>query len=150
MDGTTPLARRKTLAFNSAEGGAINIWTAPVEGGPPKQLTFEKELGGFPSWSPDGKFLAFDLKRGDDTQVATVPSGGGPLIQLTSDHGLSWPYDWSPDGDKIVFAGLRNGIWNIYWVSRRDKTEKQLTNYSKLNSLRPLPHLVASRRSNCL
>jgi Tol biopolymer transport system component len=40
----------------------------------------------------------------------------------------------SPDGDKIVFAGLRNGIWKLWWVSRRDKTEKQITNYTKLNS----------------
>jgi Tol biopolymer transport system component len=63
-----------------------------------------------------------------------VPSGGGTPIQLTSDHGQSWPCGWSPDGDKIAFAGLRNGVWNIWWVSRRDKTEKQIAHYSKLNS----------------
>jgi Tol biopolymer transport system component len=46
----------------------------------------------------------------------------------------SWAHDWLPDGDKISFAGLRNGVWNIYWVSRRDKTEKQITHYTKLNT----------------
>ena len=77
---------------------------------------------------------ALEFERGDDTNVAIVPSSGGTPIQLTSDHGLNWPYSWSPDGDKIVFAGLRNGVWNLWWVSRRDKTEKQITNNSKLNT----------------
>ena len=104
-----------------------------MEGGPPRQLTFDKELMGFPCWSPDGKFLAFEIKRGDDSNIGIIPSGGGTPIQLTSDHGQSWPHDWSPDGDKIVFAGLRNGVWNLWWVSRRDKTEKQITNYTKTN-----------------
>jgi Tol biopolymer transport system component len=124
----------KQIAFNSKQGGTINIGTVSVEGGPPRQLTFDKEMMGFPSWSPDGKFLAFEMKRGDDSNIGIVPSGGGTPVQLTSDHGESWAHDWSPDGDKIVFAGLRNGIWNLWWVSRRDKTEKQITNYSKLNS----------------
>jgi Tol biopolymer transport system component len=124
----------KQIAFNSTQGGTINVWTAPVEGGPPRQLTFDKELMGFPSWSPDGKFLAIEIKRGNDSNLGIIPSGGGTPIQLTSDHGQTFPHDWSPDGDKIVFAGLRNGIWNLWWVSRRDKTEKQITNYSKLNT----------------
>ncbi len=89
---------------------------------------------GFPSWSPDGKFLAIEIKCGDDSNIGIVPSGGGTPIQLTSNHGQSWPYSWSPDGDKIVFAGLRNGIWKLWWLSRRDKSEKQITNYTKLNS----------------
>ena len=65
------LSRDETqMAFNSREGGTINVWTARVEGGPAKQLTFDKELMGWPCWSPDG--------------------------------------------DKIVFAGLREGVWNFW------------------------------------
>jgi Tol biopolymer transport system component/serine/threonine protein kinase len=124
----------KQVAFNSNKGGTTNVWIAPVEGGSPRQLTFDKELMGFPSWSPDGKFLSFEIKRGDDSNLGIVPSGGGTPLQLTSDHGQSYPYDWSPDGDKIAFAGLRNGIWDVWWVSRRDKTEKKITNNSKINS----------------
>jgi Tol biopolymer transport system component len=123
----------RQLAFGSRQGGAINIWTAPIEGGPGRQLTFDKEEMAFPCWSPDGKFLAFEIKRGDDTYVGLMPSQGGTPIQLNSSHGQSWTHDFSPDGEKILFAGLRDGIWNVWWVSRRDKTEKQVTDNTKPN-----------------
>jgi Tol biopolymer transport system component len=123
----------KQIAFNSTASGTINVWVAPVESGHPEQLTFDKEMIGFPCWSPDGKLIAFEMKRGADQYLGIVPSEGGTPVLLVSDHGLSWPHDWSPDGEKVVFAGQRNGVWNIYWVSRTSKEQKQLTHYSKLN-----------------
>jgi Tol biopolymer transport system component/tRNA A-37 threonylcarbamoyl transferase component Bud32 len=125
----------KQAVFNfRRNGGVINVWTAALAGGEPKQLTFDKELMGFPAWSPDGKYIAFQLKRGDDTQVMIMPSEGGAPEQLTFDKGLSWIYGFSPDGDKIVFAGFRNGYWNVWWVSRSTKKQHQVTDYKKLNA----------------
>jgi Tol biopolymer transport system component len=63
-----------------------------------------------------------------------MPSEGGEILQLTFDKGQSWSGSFSPDGDTIVFAGFRIGVWNLYWVSRLTKQQKQLTNYTKLNS----------------
>ncbi|MDT5123658.1 MAG: eukaryotic-like serine/threonine-protein kinase [Acidobacteriota bacterium] len=122
------------IAFNLADGGIINLWTVPVAGGQPRQLTFDHELAGFPCWSPDGKFIAYQMKRGDDAYLMIIPSEGGDPVQLTFDHGRSWPHGFSPDGDKILFAGERNGAWNVWWYSRSTKQQKQLTNYTKLNS----------------
>ena len=125
----------KQIVFNfKRNGGVINVWTASLAGGEPQQLTFDKELMGFPAWSPDGKYIAFPMKRGDDMHVMIMPSEGGTPEQLTFDKGQSWVYDWSPDGDKILFAGFRDGIWNIRWVSRSTKKQQQLTDYTKLNS----------------
>ena len=124
----------KQLAFNSKKGGPINTWVAPLEGGQPRQLTFDKEMSGFPAWSPDSRWLAVEVKRGDDTKVAVMPSGGGELTLLTNEAGDSWPHSWSPDGDKIAFAGRRGSVWNIYWISRSTRQQKQLTNYTKLNA----------------
>jgi Tol biopolymer transport system component len=129
----------KQVAFNSTKSGTINVWTTSIQGGEQKQLTFDNELMGFPCWSPDGQFLAIEAKRGDDAHVFIIPSSGGAPLQLTFDHGQSWPHSWSPDGDKIAFAGSRNGIWNIYWVSRATKEQKQLTHYSKLNAFARYP-----------
>ncbi|MEP7039694.1 MAG: hypothetical protein ABI891_15280, partial [Acidobacteriota bacterium] len=125
----------KQIVFNSKRnGGVFNVWTTSLAGGEPKQLTFDKELMGFPAWSPDGKYIAFQMKRGDDTHIMIMPREGGTPVQLTFDKGQSWTYDWSPDGDKILFAGQRDGIWNVWSVSRSTKKQQQLTNYTKLNS----------------
>jgi Tol biopolymer transport system component len=125
----------KQIAYNSRkQGGSINVWTQPVDGGPPRQLTFDGEMMAFPCWSPDGKWLAFEVKRSDDNHILVMPSEGGRPIQLTDEPGLSWPNSFSPDGDKIAFAGMREGVWNLYWVSRKNKEQKRLTNFSKLNA----------------
>ena len=124
----------KTFTFNSTKSGTVNLWKVDVEGSEPQQLTFDNEQAGWAYWSPDGKFLAFQMRRGEDTYICVMPSGGGEATQLTFDHGQSWTGSWSPDGDKISFAGFRNGCWNVWWVSRSTKQQKQLTNFTKLNT----------------
>jgi len=125
----------KRLVFNLADAHGINnMWVDSLGGGRPKQLTFDKELAGFGCWSPDGRLIAYQMKRGDDAFLMLMPAEGGEPIQLTSGHGRSWPYGFSPDGDKILFAGERNGIWNVYWFSRSTRQEKQLTNYTRMNA----------------
>lgn len=138
LEGDTDFPRLspdgKQFAFNSKKGGTTtNVWIAPLEGGQPQPLTFDKESLGFPCWSPDGKTLALQMKRGEDTHIVTIPATGGTPTQITKSHGQSWPYSWSPDGDKIAFAGLHNGFWNIWVVSVATKEQKQITNYAKLN-----------------
>ena len=124
----------KQVAFNLNQNGAVNVWVASVKDGQRKQLTFDSQLMGFPSWSPDGQFLSFEMQRGENAYVMVIPSSGGQPTQFTFDQGKDYVNSWSPDGDKIAFAGQRDGIWNIYWISRYTKTQKQLTNYSKLNT----------------
>ena len=121
----------RQVAFTYVPGNFFNIGVMPVEGGPPRQLTFERTFTGLPSWSPDGKLLAFQSKRGDDMQIMLMPSDGGTPTQLTFDRGDKWPYSWSPGGDKIVYAGARGGIWNLWWISPSDKSERQLTHNTK-------------------
>ena len=123
----------RQVAFNFTKEGIINVASIPLTGGVLKPLTYDRELAGWPCWSPDGKLLALEIKRGDDTHIAIIPSQGGELTQLTFEHGQSWPYSWSPDGDKIVFAGARKGIWNLWWVSRSTRTVRPLTQNTQLN-----------------
>jgi len=124
----------KRILFNSKRSGTTNTWTVSTDGSEPKQLTFDKEFMGFACWSPDGKLIAVEIKRGGEVNIGLVSSDGGPVTQLTFEKGQSWPNDFSPDGDKIVFAGFRDGVWNLWWVSRKTKEQKKLTNYSKVNS----------------
>lgn len=123
----------RSVVYNSKSGGVtLNVWRMEMRGGPPRQLTFDRELLGFPSWSPDGGTLAMQVKRGDDEHVVVMASDGGAPEQLTFDHGLSWPHTFSPDGDKIAFAGLRDNVWNLYWVSRKTRAVRKLTQLTRL------------------
>jgi Tol biopolymer transport system component/DNA-binding winged helix-turn-helix (wHTH) protein len=122
------------FAFNSNTDGTYNISTLPLAGGAARQLTFDQEMMGFPCWSRDSQWLAFEVKRGEDTHIAVMPRDGGTPEQITSEPGQSWPGGWAMDHDRIAFAGQRNGIWNLYWVSRRTKEQTQLTNFTKPHS----------------
>ena len=124
----------KSVAYNFMQNGVINIWVAALESGERKQLTFDNETAAFPCWSPDGKWIAYEMKRGHDDYLMLIPSSGGEPIRLSSDKGKYWPHSFSPDGKEIVFAGQRDDVWNIYSISVSTKTQKQLTNYSQLNT----------------
>ena len=75
-----------------------------------------------------------------------VSAGGGELTQLTSDRGQSWPYSFSPDNEHIAFGGEREGVWNIYVVSRKTRRVTQLTHFTTDNGHARFP--AWSRRGN--
>ena len=54
------------------EGGVLNVWTQRLDGGPPRQITFDKEAMSYPTWSPDGKSILVEIKRGDSTHIGVV------------------------------------------------------------------------------
>ena len=123
------------VAYHSNRGGTtLNVFVAELPAGTPRQLTFDREMAGFPCWSPDGATIAFEARREGDVHVFTVPAAGGAPVQLTRASGQSWPYSFSPDGSKIAFAALRDGVWNIAWVSRDGRTERVVTTNGRLNS----------------
>ena len=124
----------REVVFHSKKNGVINIWLARIADKSQKQLTFDNELMGFPAWSPDGKFIGFQVKRGDDTHIAVMTRDGGQIEQLTNQPGQSWINSFAPDGERIVFSGQRDYIWNVYWISRATREQKQLTNNTKLNA----------------
>lgn len=62
----------------SAKAVHPNVWVASLEGGGPRQVTFDPESMGFPSWSPDGKTLALEAKRGDPDSIYLLEPGKTP------------------------------------------------------------------------
>ncbi len=120
----------RELAFHMiAPDGVMNVWTQRLDG-PRVRITSDPEAVSYPDWSPDGLSLAVEIKRGDQTFIGVVAREGGPVTQLTFERGQSWPHSWAPDNDRIAFAGERDGVWNVYAVSRRTRAVTALTRFT--------------------
>ncbi len=63
----------KSILYNVTNNNATNLWSQPLDGGPPKQITDFKDslLSGF-AWSRDGKTLA--CTRGESMRDAVLIS----------------------------------------------------------------------------
>jgi Tol biopolymer transport system component/DNA-binding winged helix-turn-helix (wHTH) protein len=123
----------REIAFHVIDdGGVINVWRQSLDGGPRTQVTFDVEAMSYPTWAPDGKSIIVEIKRGDHTHIGVVPKDGGPVEMLVTEKGQSWPFSWSRDNDRIAFAGARDGVWNVYSVSRKTKKIRQLTDFTSV------------------
>jgi serine/threonine-protein kinase len=83
----------------------------------------------YPFWSPDGQWIAADEQVAQRSNLVIFPAAGGKVQTLVDNFDEAWPSDWAPDNDRIVFAGQRNGVWNIYWVSRATRKIVPLTHF---------------------
>jgi Tol biopolymer transport system component len=103
----------------------VNIYTIPVKGGQPTQITTfpwdpENPWVGqarFPCWSPDGKMIAFirdhyNEQKNHMLDIFTVPAAGGEVRQISSESDrVAWAgIDWSPDGKTIAYYSTENAV----------------------------------------
>ena len=89
-------------------GGSI-IYTVPITGGTPKQIT-PKGPSYLHGWSPDGKSIVFCGDRNGEFDVYKIPSQGGPEVRLTDAKGLDDGPEYTPDGNYIYFNSVRSGL----------------------------------------
>ena len=121
----------KEVAFMCGGQPMFAVCVADVAGGEPRLIVAPESGAGWPSWSPDGRQLAVELYDGEDTYVAVVPREGGTPRRVTLERGQSWPHSWTPEGRSVVFAGQRQGIWNVYAVDVESGRERRLTRYER-------------------
>jgi dipeptidyl aminopeptidase/acylaminoacyl peptidase len=99
----------KTVAFTvttpDLEGNSRpkQIWTVPVSGGAPRQITHEGTDNERPRWSPDSKQIYFVSNRGGSSQIWAMDADGGHPRQITRVSTEANGLLVSPDGMKIVF-----------------------------------------------
>jgi hypothetical protein len=94
-------------AENGASQGSYDIWTVPVAGGEPTQLTFSDADEFGPSWSPDGKKIAFVSGVGLTATTIQVmdASGGKPaeILKVGGANRVEAP-SWSPDAKRLAYV----------------------------------------------
>ena len=80
------------------------IWIAPVDGGPPRQLTGGPKHDSHPRFSPDGRRVLFSSDRSGSGQLWVIDLDGGEARQLTTISTDASHGTWSPDGKWIAFT----------------------------------------------
>jgi Tol biopolymer transport system component len=103
-------------------GGSI-IYTVPVTGGTPKQVT-PRGPSYLHGWSPDGKHLVFTGERNKEYDIYRVPAAGGPEERLTTATGLDDGPEYTPDGKYIYFNSNRTGTMQL-WRMKADGTGQE-------------------------
>ena len=114
------------LSSNVKELGGSIVYTVPVTGGTPKQIT-PKGPSYLHGWSPDGKSLVFCGDRGGEFDVYKVPVNGGKEVRLTTTKGLDDGPEYTPDGKYIYFNSVRSGLMQIWRMKPDGSDQEQVT-----------------------
>ena len=134
--GLSPDGNRLAIS-DQTRGGKSLIYTLPVDGGTPRQIT---TLG--PSywhgWSPDGTTLAYCAERNGEFDVYTIPAKGGEEQRLTTARGLDDGPEYTPDGKFIYFNSDRAGTMQI-WRMQPDGSEQEQVTSDEFNNWFPHP-----------
>ena len=100
-----------------------DIYTVPVQGGTPRQITTNPAADGFPRYSPDGRYIAYRAQRrsgfeADRWELMLYDRGTGTVRSLTQNFDSAvGPFVWSPDGTAIYFEAEENAAVPLFRVS---------------------------------
>jgi Tol biopolymer transport system component len=129
---------RIAISHHAAEyDGESIIYTLPIEGGDPTQVTPQgpSYLHG---WSPNGDFLVYTALRDGVYNICKIPTDGCEEFQLTDTPGLDDGPEYSPDGAYIYFNSTRSGRMKL-WRMRPDGTNPEQLTFDELNDW--FPHI---------
>jgi WD40 repeat protein len=113
---------------SASHGGASRVFTVPVGGGTPKQIT-KNTPSYLHGWSPDGKWLVFTGGRANKFDIYKIASdGSGQEIRLTDSVGLNDGPEFTPDGKYIYFNSSRTGKMQIWRMKPDGSGQEQITN----------------------
>src|SRR6266850_2729784 len=114
----------KRVAYVTDRSGVLNIWTAPIAGGPPVQLTRFTDSVRLVTYTPNDKYILFQRDSGGDENdhIYRMPSEGGPETDLTPGEGVRATFaGWLKDGNSFLFSSNARDqrILDVYRMDTR-------------------------------
>ena len=105
------------IAFSRRDGGDWDLYTISIDGGEPRQLTFNPEADIARGWSPDDQSILFMSHREEEGiyRLYTIERNGAFPEPLPLPRGFDGSF--SPDGDKIAYVpyALPLQLFDLDW-----------------------------------
>ncbi len=103
--------RDRLVAYTADAAGARQVFTLPLRGGHPTQLTASEKAISDPQWSPDGRRLVYVR----DDEIWVIEADGSRTTRVVPKPGGARLPRWSPDGRRLAFVSRRRG-WSQVWL----------------------------------
>ncbi len=97
-----------TLSFLTTRDGNFEIYSMDATGQNVKNLTNNKALDFWSSWSPDGKQILFYSNRDGNNEIYIMDADGSNQRNLSNHPSNDYLPAWSPDGKRIAFTSDRD------------------------------------------
>ena len=133
-----------------------DIFTAPVEHGPTRNLT--RTPGAHdkaPAWSPDGSKVAFISDASGEEEIWTVAQDGSSAPEQLTTGGKAFRFDprWSPDGKRIAFGDKDGRLWVVTLADKKlqeitHSQEGEIRDYAWSPGSSYLAFSISHRRGN--
>ena len=124
------------VLYHDVLEGRRQVYVQDTATGARRVLVSGDEDYGFPRFSRDERWISFEIthrpRGGDD--IGIMPASGGPIEVILKSDEPTYASGWMADNDRILFAGFRDGVWNLYTVSRTTKKVERLTSFNSMRT----------------
>lgn len=128
------------VAFLSDITGVPQVWSVPVAGGWPEQLTFHTERVATVQYAPDGSQILYGMDTGGNERqgLHLVTPDGVEAQPLEADPAIIHTWGaWSPDSTQIAYsANSRDARFFDLYVRPLDGAARMVLQHDGTNSVR--------------
>ncbi len=105
----------REIAFTRYAADVGELFVVPVDGGKPKQLTFDRTRFDSFAWTPDSRELIFSSGRNGEYTPWRIPRGGGTPLPIPSLSGNCRDVAVAPRGNRMAYRRVQGDldIWRL-------------------------------------
>ncbi len=122
-----------TIAFVGDATGHKEVYTCSFDGKDVKQITFDKEMALFPTFSRDGSRLLYNSYKDREGILLMRDMESGRVSVVSSRSGLNLGGEWTPDGEGVALTYSDDGEQALYMIGLDGSEPRRLTEHYGIN-----------------